>query len=98
MWLKRLIARRHCGFWPTDLPDLVMLDLVMPGQDGIGLLERLVQQTPQLPVVINTAYPVYQHNYLTWPADAYVVKSSDLTGLKDTVLAVPERHRKADEG
>jgi DNA-binding NarL/FixJ family response regulator len=70
----------------------------MPGQDGIELRERLVQQTPQLPVVINTAYPVYQHNYLTWSADAYVDKSSDLTELKDTVLAVLERHRKADEG
>lgn len=81
-----------------DLPDLVMLDLVRPGQDGIELLGRLVQQTPQLPVVINTAYPVYQHNYLTWSADAYVDKSSDLTELKDTVLAVLEKHRKADEG
>ncbi len=81
-----------------DLRDLAMLDLVMPGQDGIELLERFVQQTPQLPVVINTAYPVCQHNYLTWSADACVVKSSDLTELKDSVLAVLERHRKADEG
>jgi len=81
-----------------DLPDLVMLDLVRPGQEGIELLGRLVQQTPQLPVVINTAYPVYQHNYLTWPAYAYVDKSSDLTESKDNVLAVLERHRKADEG
>jgi CheY-like chemotaxis protein len=48
-----------------DLRDLAVLDLVMPGQDGIELLERFVQQTPQLPVVINTAYPVCQHNYLT---------------------------------
>ncbi len=81
----------------AEQPDLVMLDIVMPGLDGIELLERIVHQTPQLPIVINTAYSVYQHNYLTWSADAYVVKSSDLTELKDTVRSVLEKRRKVIE-
>lgn len=33
-------------------PDLVVLDLHMPGRDGIELLERLRQGNPGLPVVV----------------------------------------------
>jgi hypothetical protein len=38
-----------------------------------------------MPVVINSAYPSFKADFSTWGADAYVVKSSDLTELKDTV-------------
>lgn len=76
-----------------EIPDVAILDLVMPGIDGIELLERFVKQAPQLPVIINTAYPAYQHNYLTWSADAYIVKSSDLAELKRTVAMILSNRR-----
>ena len=69
----------------ADVPQLAVLDLIMPGMDGIELLGRFVERSPRLPVVINTAYPEYRQNYLTWSADAYIVKSSDLTELKTTI-------------
>ena len=34
-----------------------------------------------IPVVLNTAYSSYRDNFLTWAADAYVTKSSDVTEL-----------------
>ena len=37
------------------LPDLVLLDVMMPGLDGIGILEQLSEKYPQLPVVMLTA-------------------------------------------
>ena len=37
------------------MPDLVLLDVIMPGLDGIGLLERLHTQFPKLPVIMLTA-------------------------------------------
>lgn len=95
--LEAADSRAALDILADQVPDLITLDIVMPGQDGIELLERIVQQTPNLPVVINTAYPVYQHNYLTWSADAYVVKSSDLTELKNTVRTVLENRRNAAE-
>ena len=36
-------------------------------------------------MILNTAFSSYRDNYLTWAADAYVTKSSDVTELLDTV-------------
>ncbi len=66
-------------------PDLVVLDLRMEPMDGLELLDQLLKRTKSLPVVINSAYPTYKSDFSTWGADAYVVKSSDLTELKTTV-------------
>ena len=63
-------------------PDLVVLDIAMPGMDGVEALGRLLAQNNQLPVILHTAYATYKDNFMTWSADAYVVKSSDLSELK----------------
>jgi DNA-binding NtrC family response regulator len=39
----------------SELPDVVLLDLVMPGMDGLGLLEKLQTEYPQVPVIMLTA-------------------------------------------
>ena len=36
--------------------DLVLLDLALPGENGIDLLPRLLERHPQLPVIMITAY------------------------------------------
>lgn len=40
-----------------DTPDLVLLDLVMPGMNGPQFLEELRKTHPSLPVVIVTGFP-----------------------------------------
>ncbi|MCP3985404.1 MAG: sigma-54-dependent Fis family transcriptional regulator [bacterium] len=39
-----------------DLPDLVLLDIAMPGRDGIEILEELRQSWPDLPVVMMSGH------------------------------------------
>ena len=69
-------------------PDLVVLDVAMPGMDGIEALGRLLARDNQLPVILHTAYGTYKDNFMTWSADAYVVKSSDLSELKAEIERV----------
>jgi len=69
----------------TMKPDLVVLDIRMAGMDGIEALQRIIERDNTLPVVLNTAFSSYQDNYMTWAADAYVTKSSDVTELLVTV-------------
>ena len=65
--------------------DLVILDIRMPGMDGLEALPRILGIKEGLPVIMNTAYTQYQDSFMSWAADAYVVKSSDLTELKEKI-------------
>lgn len=59
-----------------DPPDLVILDLMMPGLDGLAVLERLRAADRRLPVLLLTAKdaPADQVKGLEHGADDYVVK------------------------
>jgi len=71
-------------------PDLVILDINMPGMDGIEVLRRMKQKSPSTPVIISSAYPEYKQDLASWASDDYIVKSFDLTELKEAV----KRHLK----
>jgi len=66
-------------------PDLVTLDLKMPGMGGLEVLEQIRKKDKRLPVIICTAYGEYKSDLSTWASDAYVVKRSDLTELKEVI-------------
>ena len=66
-------------------PEVVVLDIAMPGRDGLSCLQELLDIEPALPVIINTAYPGYAENFLSWAADAYIEKSSDLEPLLNAI-------------
>jgi len=76
-------------------PDLVIMDIRMPGMDGLEAMGRILEENNQVPVVINTAYSAYKDSFLSWCADAYVTKSSDLTELKDTIRSIFFEEEKA---
>ena len=66
-------------------PDVVVMDIRMPGMDGIEAMGRILEENNEMPVIINTAYSSYKDSFLSWSADAYLTKSSDLTELKETI-------------
>lgn len=72
-------------------PDVVVLDVNMPGLDGLDTLAAIHALDRRLPIVLNTAYTAYREQYVSWIADAYVVKSSDLAELRATVRDVVAR-------
>jgi len=66
-------------------PNLVVMDVNMPVMDGLDTLSRLIEADRHIPIIIHTAYASYKDSFASWSADAYIVKSSDLTGLKNSV-------------
>ena len=79
--------------------DLVVLDIQMPGMNGLELLGKVLGEKIKIPVIINTAYPHYKNHFMSWAAEAYVVKSSDFSELKDTIRKVLRKFypKKSDE-
>jgi DNA-binding response OmpR family regulator len=70
---------------PLFKPDLITLDIKMPGMDGIETLKRIRESERQLPIIMCSAYGEYKQDLTTWASDAYVVKCADLTELKFTI-------------
>lgn len=69
-------------------PDLITLDIRMPGVDGIEFLRLLREKHRDLPVVIVTAYGEYKQDFSVWASDAYVVKSADMEEMKATIRKI----------
>jgi DNA-binding response OmpR family regulator len=95
---KVIVARNGkeaVALFSRENPNLVILDIRMPEMDGITALNALLGKNRQVPIIFNTAYPQYKENFMTWGADAYVVKSPDLSELKQTIHRVLQRRKTA---
>ena len=77
--------------------DLVILDIRMPELNGVETLKKIMESPSKPPIILNSAYTSYKDNFLTWAAEAYVVKSSDLTELKAKTGEVLEKHSRTRE-
>jgi len=78
-------AREALERFRPDRPDLVLLDIRMPGMDGLEVLARMLSLDRQVPIILISAYSHFKENFLSWAADAYLAKSSDLSELKRTI-------------
>ena len=78
-------------------PDLIVLDLRMPGMDGVAVLERMMGLNPRLPVIIYSAYDMFKDNFMTWAAEFYLVKSSNVDVLKKEIQRVLSKRREQEQ-
>lgn len=68
--------------------DLVVLDIKMPGMDGIQTLNEIKKINKDQRVILCSAYGEFKQDFSSWVSDAYVVKSADTRELKDTIKNV----------
>ena len=66
-------------------PDLVVLDIKMVDYNGLDLLQDIRNKFYNLPVVLCTAYDTFKEDMKSIAADFYVIKSFDLTELKNKI-------------
>lgn len=68
--------------------DLTVLDIKLKNESGIDLLQKLVKERHDMPVVLCSAFSCYKDDFSAWLADGYIVKSGDLTELKQEIARV----------
>ena len=77
--------------------DLVVLDIKMPGMDGIQALNEIKKLDKDQPVILCSAYGEFKQDFSSWVSDAYVVKSADTRELKDAIKRIVEQPRPVPE-
>jgi len=78
-----------------ESPDLIIMDINMPNMNGLEAMGRIISKQKGIPTIIHTAYSNYKTKFMSWAAEAYIVKSSDLTELKTKIKELLAN--KADE-
>jgi two-component system, response regulator, stage 0 sporulation protein F len=68
-----------------EQPDLVILDIQMPGMNGVEVLRQMKMLNAAVPVILSSAYQEFKRELGTWASDEYIVKSGDLDDLKAAV-------------
>lgn len=69
----------------TAPPDLVILDINMPGMNGIEVLRQMKEINSKLPVILCSAYHEFKQDFGTWASENYIVKSANIDELKNAV-------------
>jgi two-component system, NarL family, response regulator LiaR len=74
----------------TSSPDVVLLDLVMPGGDGVGAIRDLIGAAPGVRVVVLTSFADDAQIFAAMAAGAagYLLKDIDPTALADGIRDV----------
>ena len=95
---------RPSAFWhtmETQLPDLVLLDLMLPEEDGISILKKLRNdpKTKKMPIILLTAKSSEYDKVMGLEngADDYVAKPFSMMELLARVKALLRRVEKDDD-
>jgi two-component system, OmpR family, response regulator TctD len=85
--------------WQASVPDVVLLDLSMPGQDGLEVLAQARAAGLTTPVIIITARGTLGDRILglNTGADDYLPKPFDLDELEARIRALVRRQGQASE-
>jgi DNA-binding response OmpR family regulator len=73
-----------------EKPNLVILDIKMVDYNGLDILQDIRNHFYDLPVILSTAYDSFKEDVKSIAADFYVLKSLDLTELKNKMAMAIE--------
>lgn len=85
----------------TEKPELILLDLMLPGEDGITVLKKLKRNvdTSEIPIIVITAKDTEYDKVIGLDngADDYIVKPFGIMELISRIKAVLRRTKKTKE-
>jgi DNA-binding response OmpR family regulator len=71
---------------PTLNPNLVILDINMPGMNGIDVLRKIKEMDATIPVILSSAFQEFKQDLSSWASEDFIVKSADMRQLIEAVF------------
>ena len=85
-----------------DVPDILLIDIALPDDNGIGLIETLKKMAPEVTIIVLTSHDSaeHEHHSLERGADYFLSKErSNCANLLDIMrTAHGQRHRQTGNG
>jgi len=69
-------------------PDLVLIDVQMPGMDGLQATQTIKNRWPQIKVIVLTIYADYELRAEQVGADAFLVKGCSMEEMISTISSL----------
>ncbi len=95
---KRLTAAKACGLSAELSPDVILMDLVMEGMDGIEATKQICRELPDPKIIVLTSfidddkvYPVIEAGALS-----YLLKTSKAAEIADAIRAASKGEPKLE--
>ena len=79
-------GRQSIDFVAECRPDVVLMDLQMPGMDGVEATRRIKERWPAVRVIALTIHPHYRTAALAAGADVFLLKESEPGALVGAIL------------
>jgi DNA-binding NarL/FixJ family response regulator len=85
-------AEQALELMESDCPDIVLMDVRMPGMDGLEATRRIKARWPQVKVIVLSLYTEYSKDARAAGADAFVCKFEPPERLFAALEGIAMRH------
>jgi DNA-binding NarL/FixJ family response regulator len=67
-------------------PDVILMDVRMPGMDGLATTRYIKERWPEIRIVLLTMYDTYRREACEAGAEAFLIKGCSLREILDAML------------
>ncbi len=72
-------------------PDVIIMDIKMGEINGLDIMKS-IRNSFEIPIILCSAYPIFESDAKSFAADYFVAKSSDLSELKHKITMAIGRY------
>jgi len=73
------------AYMEKNNPAVIILDLMMPGKDGLSVISTIKEMSPYSRIVIYSGYKEYEDSVYSRAADNFVLKGGSIQDLVSAV-------------
>ena len=78
------------GYLKEKTPDIIILDLIMPGESGFDILSTIKSISPNTKIIIYTGFQSYEDSIYSKVADRFLLKGGSIEEFLQVIKELAE--------